>query len=178
MQCQPRRNPQDVDAVACSEIPPWRRPLPEKPLTAEATAVAWAMQSYAGRRAGAKVSPELGIEKSSDYSDFPVVIRVAGSEWAARRRDGQGATHSTVWSITPATADTSPAPRVAGQGAFCLPWTAFAEPFLHEAQTRSLPWRASPPRKMESKFAQPIGSVADQRSLVSCKRRAQLTRLK
>ena len=81
-------------SVACSEIPPWRRPLPEKPLTAEATAVAWAMQSYAGRRAGAKVSPELGIEKSSDYSHFPVVIRVAGSEWAARRRDGQGATHS------------------------------------------------------------------------------------
>jgi hypothetical protein len=43
------------------------------------------------------VSPELGIEKSSDHSHFPVVIS-SRSEWAARHRDSQGATHSN-WSI-------------------------------------------------------------------------------
>jgi len=55
------------------------------------------------------VSPEMGIVGSSYRHHLPAVIRKAGTEWAARQRDSQGAIHSPL-EHHPATADTSPAP--------------------------------------------------------------------
>ena len=55
---------------------------------------------WVGTSRDAMVSPKVGIERSSEHSHLPAVIRKAGLEWAARREDGQGAIHSPFWSIT------------------------------------------------------------------------------
>jgi len=65
--------------------------------------------SWRGPACAATVSPEVGIERSSEHSHLSTVIRKAGLEWAARREDGQGAIHSPFLEHHPATADTSPA---------------------------------------------------------------------
>jgi len=82
--------------------------------------VVWAMRWYGLRRIGAQVSPEVGIEKSSDYSHFPCVIRASRLEWAARHRDGQGATHSTVRSITTGDCRHKPGPPCGRSGRVLL----------------------------------------------------------
>jgi hypothetical protein len=85
-----------------------------------------------------KLSPELGIKKSSDRGHLPVVIRKAGLN-GPPGLGKSGRDPFQLWSIN-RRPQTRPASPVFGQGTFCLPWTAFGK-LLQQARTRSLLWR-------------------------------------
>jgi len=139
MQCQPRRNPQDVDAVACSEIPPWRRPLPEKPLTAEATAVGMGDAIVRGAAGRSEGLPRTGYRKIIRLQPFS--RRDQGSRLGmgrpAQGRSGRDPFNSLEHH--PGDCRHKPGPRVARSGRVLLSLDRVCRAFLHEAQTRSLP---------------------------------------